>query len=46
MNLNPIAIGFGIFSTSFGYALEGAHGAAIGLAISSGLSTFLALIRE
>jgi hypothetical protein len=38
MRLNPSAVTFWIFTGSVGYAVNGAHGAAVGLAIGTGVS--------
>jgi len=42
--LNPNFIGGCVFAGSLGYALNGSHGAAIGLAIVSGIMTLIGLI--
>ena len=42
-DLNPVAVGFCIFAGSLGYALGEGHGAAIGVAIVSGLMTLRSL---
>lgn len=38
MNINPVAINFWIFGTAVGFSIYGAQGAAIGLALTAGVS--------
>jgi hypothetical protein len=40
-----MAVAFWLFGASVGFIFDGAHGAAIGLAVTTGLS-YLASIRE
>ena len=44
--LNPVAMNMWIFGTALGYAIGGGHGAAIGLAVTSGISYFMTLVRS
>jgi len=44
--MNPIAINMWITGASFGYFFNGSHGAALGLAITSGLSFLMSFIQK
>ncbi len=43
--LNPVAVNMWIFGGALGYAIGNGHGAAIGLAVTTGISYLLSLIR-
>lgn len=42
--MNPIAIAFYICGTAIGFAIDGNQGAAIGLAVTTGISVILGLL--
>ncbi len=44
--LNPVAINMWVFGGALGYAIGDGHGAAIGLAVTAGISFFLSLISR
>jgi hypothetical protein len=45
-NLNPNALAAWIFGASLGYCIDDAHGLAIGLAITSGLTFLVSILSK